>query len=56
MENNLLHIAISPTVFTALIQRKYLHVVDLKCLNISTKEAVWALLLSTLNSTLRQKI
>jgi hypothetical protein len=56
MENNLIHIAISPTVLASLIERKYLHVVDFKCLDTNAKKTVWALLLSTLQSTLRQQI
>ncbi|SJM89528.1 conserved hypothetical protein [Crenothrix polyspora] len=55
MKNNLIHIAISPTVLASLIERKYLYVVDFKCLNVTAKETVWALLLATLKSTPRHK-
>jgi hypothetical protein len=56
MENNLVHIAISPKVLASLIEREHLHVVDFRCLNAAAKKTVWTLLLSALQSAPRQQI
>jgi hypothetical protein len=55
MENNLVHIAISPNALAALIQSGTIHAADFKCLNADSKKMVWALFLSTLKSTLKEQ-
>lgn len=51
MENNLVHIAISPNALAALIESGTIHAVDFKCLDIDSKKMVWNLFLSSMKLT-----
>lgn len=51
MENNLVHIAISPNALAALIESGTIHAVDFKCLDIDSKKMVWKLFLSSVKLT-----
>ncbi|ESS71452.1 hypothetical protein MGMO_103c00190 [Methyloglobulus morosus KoM1] len=51
MENNLVHIAISPHVLAALIESGTIHAVDFKCLDINSKKTVWKLFLFSVKLT-----
>jgi len=55
MENNLVHIAISPNVLASLIEGEYIHAVDFKCLDIDSKKTVWKLFLSAVKLTKMNK-
>jgi hypothetical protein len=56
MENDLIHIAISPNALAPLIKNGSIHAVDFKCLDANSKQAVWALFLSTLKATQKELI
>jgi hypothetical protein len=55
MENNLVHIAISPNVLASLIERGTIHAIDFRCLDIDSKKTVWKLFLSTVKITKRNE-
>jgi hypothetical protein len=55
MENNLVHIAISPNVLASLIESRTIHAVDFKCLDIDSKKTVWKLFLSAVKLTKKNK-
>jgi hypothetical protein len=51
MENNLVHIAISPNALAALIESGTIHAADFKCLDADSKKTVWKLFLSSVKLT-----
>lgn len=55
MENNLVHIAISPNVLASLIESGYIHAIDFRCMDIDSKKMVWKLFLSTVKLTKKIK-
>ncbi|MDO9212810.1 MAG: hypothetical protein Q7U23_03125 [Methylococcales bacterium] len=54
MENNLVHIAISPNALASLIKSGYIHAVDFKCLDADSKKTVWKLFLTAVKSTMKE--
>lgn len=55
MKHNLVHIAISLDALTLLIESGYIHAVDFRCLDANSKKTVWQLLLSTLQSAIKEQ-
>lgn len=51
MENNLVHIAISPNALASLIESGTIHAADFKCLDADSKKMVWKLFLSSVELT-----
>ena len=55
MENNLVHIAISPNALASLIESGYIHAIDFKCLDANSKKTVWKLFLTAVKLTKKNK-
>jgi hypothetical protein len=53
MEDNLVHIAISPNALASLIKEGSIHVMDFKCLDKQAKQIVWGLFLAMLSNKIR---
>jgi hypothetical protein len=51
MDNDLVHIAISPHALAELIESGTIHAADFKCLNADSKKTVWKLFLSSVKLT-----